>query len=79
MTETCKVLLIYPPSKTQFHQSFPMGILYLAAVLEKNGYQVDILDANAEKRRLGNSQIIDYAVQTAPDLIGMTLLTPMIR
>ena len=47
-----KILLIYPPSRTQSHRSCPMGMLMLAAVLEKAGYQVHLLDANAANHRL---------------------------
>jgi anaerobic magnesium-protoporphyrin IX monomethyl ester cyclase len=74
-----KILLVYPPSKTQFHQSCPMGIQLLAAVLEKEGHQVILLDANAARAKLSSSQIVERAVHIRPDVIGMTLLTPMIR
>jgi radical SAM superfamily enzyme YgiQ (UPF0313 family) len=74
-----KILLVYPPSKTQYHQSCPIGIQLLAAVLEKNGHEVILLDANAARAKLSSSQIIERAVQIRPDVIGMTLLTPMIR
>lgn len=74
-----KILLIYPPSKTQYHQSCPMGIQLLAAVLEKAGHEVHLLDANAVKRKMDNEQVIEQALCIQPDVIGITLLTPMIK
>lgn len=74
-----KILFIYPPSKTQYHQSFPMGLLYLTSVLETAGYIVDLLDANASNNKMNSSQIVKYVETNKPDLIGMTLLTPMIK
>lgn len=74
-----KILLLYPPSRIQYHQSCPMGIQLLASVLEKHGYEVILLDANAAKGKMDSRQIIEFACRVQPDVIGMTLLTPMIR
>lgn len=74
-----KILLIYPPSKTQYHQSCPMGIQLLAAVLEEYGHQVILLDANAARAKMDTPQIVNQASQIQPDVIGITLLTPMIK
>ena len=54
-SKPAKILLIYPPSRTQSHFSCPMGMLMLAAVLEKAGHKVHLLDANAANRRLTTS------------------------
>ncbi len=74
-----KILLIYPPSRTQSHYSCPMGLLMLGAVLEKAGYQVHLLDANAARRRLTTEQIVEIAAALRPDVIGITLVTPIVK
>ena len=73
-----RVLLIYPPSK-QVHQDFPMGMLMLAAVLEKAGHEVHLLDSCAVKKRRSIEDIVSFATDLKPDVIGMTLLTPTVR
>ena len=77
--QPARILLVYPPSRTQSHFSCPMGLLMLAAVLEKTGYEVRLLDANAAARRLGAEEIIEIAAQWRPDVIGMTLVTPLVK
>ena len=75
-----RILLVYPPSKTQSHGKCPMGILMLAAVLEKAGnYEIRLLDANAERRKRSTEEIIRYANELKPDLIGITLVTPVVK
>jgi anaerobic magnesium-protoporphyrin IX monomethyl ester cyclase len=74
-----KILLVYPPSRTQSHRSCPMGMLMLAAVLEKAGYEVHLLDANAANRRMSSDQIAQFAAKMQPDVIGITLVTPLIK
>ena len=74
-----RVLLIYPPSRTQNHLSCPMGILMIAAVLEQAGHQVTLLDANAARNKRSAEQIIQHVHQLKPDIIGITLVTPLIR
>jgi len=56
-----------------------MGLLMLAAVLEKAGYDVHLLDANAVKRRLTASEIVAIAEELRPEIIGITLVTPLIK
>lgn len=48
-----RVLLVYPPTtmlkeKERKRVCFPLGMAYIAAVLEKNGYSVKCLDTSAE-------------------------------
>jgi len=71
--------LIYPPSKTQGHTDCPLGILMLAAVLGEAGYDVRILDANAQNNRKNVEGLVLTAESIKPDIIGMTLLTSLIR
>lgn len=75
-----RTLLIYPPSNTQSHGKCPMGIMMLAAVLEKAGnYEIHLLDANAERKKKNTEEIIRYATELKPDVIGMTLVTPLVK
>ncbi len=39
-------ILVNPPQKTKYSQP-PIGLASIAAVLEKNNYTAEILDANA--------------------------------
>jgi anaerobic magnesium-protoporphyrin IX monomethyl ester cyclase len=75
-----KWLLIYPPQEPYFIKSTrvfyglspPLGLLYVAKVLEDDGDEVTILDFSAEpyneKKLLTEAQIADA--------IGMTVLSP---
>ncbi len=74
-----RILLIYPPSQSQSHSSCPMGMLMLASVLEQAGHQVQLLDANAARRRLTSEQIVQQAGELRPDVVGITLLTPLAK
>ena len=87
-----RTLLILPSlsGKLEAHVNMisePLGLAYIAAVLEENGYEVDILDALA----LGNDQIENLADGTvrvglteqqikehisnyAPDIIGVSCI-----
>jgi anaerobic magnesium-protoporphyrin IX monomethyl ester cyclase len=76
---SAKILLIYPPSRTQSHLACPMGMLMLAAVLEQAGHEVRLLDANAANHRLSRQQIVAIAAEMQPDAIGITLVTPLVR
>ena len=72
-----KVLLINPPSwihsKVRMDMNPNLGLLYLAAVLEKAGYEVKVVDAEclrytwkALRRKLKNEM---------PDIVGITCTT----
>lgn len=73
-----RVLLINPPSTTgkpqvKTYATFPNGILYMAAVLEKGGHQVMVHDANvcerkAEEFKSFNPQLIGLSVVTGPNI-----------
>ena len=73
---TVNVTLVNPPYPENSHQhpSFiPLGIAYLRAVLEKNGYSVYVIDCQAQKlnlvdleREIGKNQ---------PKIVGLTSTT----
>ncbi len=77
--ESARILLIYPPSRTQNHLACPMGMMMLAAVLEQAGHQVRLLDANAANRRLATAEIVEIAAAWRPEVIGVTLVTPLVK
>lgn len=80
-----KTILINPPFLVQDRYgkdlknfgavSEPLGIAYIAANLEKNGYVVKIIDGPASA--LSIEEIVDKLKSEAPDLVGITVLTPM--
>lgn len=76
---TARILLIYPPSRTQTHANCPAGLTSVGAVLEKAGHQVRLLDANARCARKSVEEVAAVAADLDPDIIGVTLLTPMVK
>ncbi len=73
-----RVLLVNPPLfafKPRFrtYATFPNGILYLAAVLEKHGYEVQVYDNVVDDRQPKdfipfNPDIIGFSVVTGPNI-----------
>jgi len=51
-----------------------MGLVMIAAVLEREGYEVAVVDANALKLRL--EDLVSYV--TDADIVGLTAMTPTI-
>lgn len=68
------MMLINPSWNTKYPQ-FPLGLASLAAVLEKNDCQTEILDANA--LQLSECDVIKKAGNA--DIIGITAMTPIIN
>lgn len=84
-----RILLIWPPLSGRLEAQVnmtmePMGLAYIAAVLEENGYTVRILDAlalgNEHMEGLGDGvvrvglteeQIKEYIAGYAPDIVGV--------
>jgi len=70
------ITLVNPPYRTRPHQHPPfppLGIGYLAAVLEKNGFDVDVIDCQASRYTYE-----DYRreiVERKPDVVGATAPT----
>ena len=74
-----KILLINPPPRTASQPNVlvpPLGLAYLAAVLKKEKFKVEILDANA--LRLPWEQFHQLVRQKKPDVAGFTGMTPTI-
>ncbi len=74
-----RILLIQPPPRKIVSEDIvvpPLGIAYLAAVLEKKGHKVSIIDAFAEGLDLRSLE--DRIKKATPDLVGITGMTPVI-
>jgi anaerobic magnesium-protoporphyrin IX monomethyl ester cyclase len=70
-----KVLLISPISKVwSSRKHIPLGLGYLAAVLERAGHQVQIYDAVVENEPLGDALDRDKF-----ELVGISSTTPLIN
>jgi radical SAM superfamily enzyme YgiQ (UPF0313 family) len=77
-----RVLLINPDSELSIKSKvyrravapvLPMGIAYVAAVLEKEGIAVAIEDQYASK--ISNDELLDRISKTAPEIVGISCLT----
>lgn len=67
-----RVLLV--PVQTMHARAIPMGVAYIAAVLEKNGYVVKVYDPfPGEKSDAGMDRFIS---DFSPDIIGFSTMTP---
>jgi anaerobic magnesium-protoporphyrin IX monomethyl ester cyclase len=69
------VTLVNPPYPSGSSEGtfIPLGIGYLAAVLENNGYAVDVIDCQAIKYT--SKQLETEFIQRRPDVIGVTSAT----
>jgi anaerobic magnesium-protoporphyrin IX monomethyl ester cyclase len=68
-----KTLLVNPPYAFSEVPIMPMGIAYLAAVLEHNGYEVQILDLLVSK--YSKDKIGRKLEEYQPDIVGVTSVT----
>ncbi|MBC8473241.1 MAG: cobalamin B12-binding domain-containing protein [Candidatus Omnitrophica bacterium] len=77
-----KILLIYPPVSlferprwSDFIPIYPpLGLAYIARVLEQAGYDVRIIDAKAE--RLSIDKILKRVSEFNPNIVGLSSSTP---
>ncbi|MCW4016564.1 MAG: B12-binding domain-containing radical SAM protein [Candidatus Bathyarchaeota archaeon] len=73
---TLNVTLVNPPypEGAHHHPPFtPLGLGYLAAVLEKNNYKVDVIDCQALK--ISHAELKAELSKRKPDIVGMTSTT----
>lgn len=81
-TEKMKVTFINPP-QTQSKYKFigvvapPLGISYMAAVLEENGFDVNIIDASALEMTWNDLE--NELNRLSPTVVAITALTPTIE
>jgi len=82
-----KIVLINPPDISVVRQSSsmqgiifgaPLGIAYIAAVLEQVDFDVEIIDCPGEsqERVFGWDEICKAFQRSSPDLVGITTTTP---
>lgn len=72
-----KILLVNPPYEERVYLHPPLGMCYIASVLQREGYEVRILDFPAEKKSPE-----DYRKtlrKYSPDLVGIYAMTPHIN
>jgi anaerobic magnesium-protoporphyrin IX monomethyl ester cyclase len=74
------ILLVIPTLGNAYHgfsdfvaRSIPIGLLSIAAILEKEGYQVQVIDADAEN--LSFTVTLERVVAARPDYVGSTTMT----
>jgi hypothetical protein len=69
------ITLVNPPYPSGAPQAFfiPLSIGYLAAVLEKEGYTVDVIDCQLLKPT--KKQLEKELDQLQPDVVGVTFTT----
>jgi anaerobic magnesium-protoporphyrin IX monomethyl ester cyclase len=63
----------YPPDAHQHPPFIPLGLGYLAAVLEKNGYDVNVIDCQAINLTLRDVE--NELRKRQPDVVGLTSTT----
>ena len=67
-----KILLVFPPG-TESVITPPLGLGYIASVLEQEGYSVKILDASLERK--GTDEVLADIATYRPDIVGIMVLT----
>ncbi len=71
-----KVTLVQPPHTSGFSSDQPpLGLAYLASVLQLHGCVVRVIDAAAE--RLDLKAVLARLVQQEPDMVAVTVTTPL--
>ncbi|MCE4623937.1 MAG: B12-binding domain-containing radical SAM protein [Caldisphaeraceae archaeon] len=77
-----RVVLALPPSihnleiyKVTGMRAPPLGLAYIASVLEKAGHKVKIVDSPT--RRLEYDQWLNEVKSFNPDIVGISMITPM--
>ena len=55
----------------------PLGVLYIASMLEQRGHNVDFIDMDIEE--MDADGLITYTKETTPDFIGFSCVTPTIE
>ena len=66
------------PASTQMHEVYPpLGLLYIAAVLEENSIDVCLIEARA--MGLSHDEVIEEVRKENPDFVGITAITARIN
>ena len=77
-----KIVLFYPPNNEEYGLfenaqplDYPLGLCYIAAVLEKRGHEVKIFDLDHDKRFNGIKSAESIILNEKPDIVGISCLT----
>jgi len=72
-----KILFICPPSETPFKQDdeYPLGLVYLASVLEKEGHEVLVKDYITRDWEKVKEEIINEVKISNPEVVGLSCVT----
>lgn len=73
MANKQKVILVNPLSVESDHIQPPLGLGYLATSLRKNGFEVEILDAQKEK--ITTDKLPEIIKKSKPDFVGFQVYT----
>lgn len=74
MLKNKKIILVIPPYKESKKGHLPLlSIGYIAAYLERGGYEVKIIDAIA--LNFGEDETVDLILKENPDAVGITTVT----
>ncbi len=77
LSENLKTLLINIPDYKDSRPQESLGLNYLAAFIRKNGYYIDVLDANFYLKKLSYEQIIQFTIKNKYDIVGLPVYTPI--
>ncbi len=72
-----RVVLVNPPKLSDFPGDScipPLGLLYIASVLEKNGHEVHLVDAGLGSEK--PEKVASRALALDPEIVGITSMTP---
>ena len=72
-----KIALVNPPLNIRHPQLPPLGLMYLAAILDQNGYEVKIMECPVNK--INHEQLKTELSSFGPDLIGISSITPTVN
>ena len=72
-----KIALVNPPLNIRHPQLPPLGLMYLAAILDQNGYEIKIMECPVNK--ITHEQLKAELSSFAPDLIGISSITPTVN
>jgi anaerobic magnesium-protoporphyrin IX monomethyl ester cyclase len=80
MSTTAKIALVNPPTlKGVYHHQLylPIGLAYLAAVLERSGHEVTVIDCPALE--IDHEKLRTKLASFEPNVVGITSMTPTIQ
>ncbi len=77
-----RVLLVNPYDRSALNKILgirapPLGLMYIAAFLERAGVPVDILDANLSNKT--SEEIALEAKRRKPEIVGLSAVTPTVK